>query len=206
MYRSRAFVRLLLAVAAAATGVAFALHAKADVIGGVRSDAQRRMDEERFAARPFVLQLRLGSGTIVGPLGITAAFCPSTFFAFGAGVGGNSQGPQLGAFVAARPLSFVSRRHGLLQGVGIELGYSTGAYDDRFIAPSSAAAWEHVHWLEPLAFYELRTLAGFDLLAGVGVAVPFAASGYHCDDAAHCGSSEPTAIVNFSVGVGFAGG
>jgi hypothetical protein len=204
MYRSGA--RLLPAAAIVATGVVFAARAKADVIGGVPSEARRRVDEKRFAARPFLLQLRLGSGTIVGPLGITASFTPWSFLSFGAGVGGNSEGPQLGAFAAVRPLSFVSHRHGLLQGVGVELGYSTGAYDDRFVVPSSDAAWDRVHWLEPLAFYELRTLGGFDLLAGMGVAVPLGSSGYRCSDEAHCSSSEPSTIVNFSVGVGFAGG
>lgn len=206
MYRNRALLHLLPALAAATTQVAFVRHAGADVIGGVPSETQRRVDAERFAARPFLFQLRLGSGTIVGPVGVTAGYSPWTFVSFGAGVGGNAQGPQLAAFAAVRPLSFVGRRRALLQGVGIELGYSTGAYDDRFVTPSSAASWKHVHWLEPLAFYELRTLGGFDVLAGVGVAAPLAASGYHCDNPMYCSASEPSTIVNLTVGIGFAGG
>ncbi|HYQ29338.1 MAG TPA: hypothetical protein VER04_19040 [Polyangiaceae bacterium] len=180
--------------------------------GGTPDDARRTNRERSFGARPFMLELRTGVATIVGLFGASASFDPWSRLCVGAGFGANSSGMQVAGFARLRPLVFIGRHWARLHAVGLELGYSTGPYSDYHPdlgtdhsgEPSTTFSYDRVHWLQPQITYETRSSGGLNLLVGVGVAIPFAAQGYHCLDEKLCSGSELFVLPTFTVGLGWA--
>jgi len=153
-----------------------------DVIVVIPTHARRIITAKRFAALPCLLEGRGGIGTIVGLVGFTAAVDLGRIV-LGGGAGISGGGPQMGAYARVRPLVFMRHASLRLHALGVEVGYSTGGAT-RFVGltegPTANAHWNWVHWIQPQLSYETRTWNGFSLLAGIGVAVPVARSGYHC--------------------------
>ena len=181
--------------------------ARAQVIeGGVPVQTRHLLEERRFAARPLVLEARLGTGTIVGAIGVTASYSPWSFLSFGAGAGANLAGGQFAGFVAVRPITFLSKRWSRLHAIGVELGYSTGPFTDSIGESYYAYSWDRVHWFQPLLFYQTQSYRGVNLLAGIGAAIPFAETGYHCHDVVACGGSGPSihGLTTVTAGLGYA--
>jgi len=174
-------------------------------------EIRRTIRERTFAARPFMLEARGGLSTIVGLLGATASYDPWSRLCLGAGLGGNTSGIQLAAFARLRPLVFMGKRWARLHAVGLELGYSNGAFHE-YTAPGahggspSAYSYDFVHWLQPQITYETRSYRGFNLLAGVGAAIPLASYGYHCLDPSSCNSNHLGPLLTMTIGLGWSTG
>ncbi len=158
-----------------------------------------------------MLELRAGIATIVGLIGVTASFDPWSRLSLGVGMGANTSGMQLAGFARVRPLVFMAKRWARLHAVGIELGYSTGPF--QYSLPPSGlgenvpiADYDRVHWLQPQLTYETRSYRGLNLLAGVGVEIPLASSGYQCRDEKSCGSNHLGTLPTVTVGLGWAMG
>jgi len=151
--------------------------------------------------------------TIVGLVGATVSFDPWSRLSLGAGLGANTSGVQLAAFARARPLVFVAKRTARLHAVGVELGYSVGPFSDYRVPtgmgseePVSTFSYERVQWLQPQLTYETRSYHGFNLLAGVGVAIPIEWHGYQCLDPNRCTSRQIGALPTATIGIGWAFG
>ena len=209
---STAFVALL-----GLPGVAHARHSteyRSQYVleGGAPEDAQRTIRERSFAARPFMLELRIGVATIVGMFGATASFDPWSHLCLGVGLGANSSGLQVATFARLRPLVFRGRRWARLHAIGLELGYSTGPYSDykpelgadHTGDPRTTYSYDRVHWLQPQVTYETRSYRGFNLLAGVGVEIPLSTQGYHCLEERLCAANKLGVLPTFTVGLGWA--
>jgi hypothetical protein len=177
---------------------------------GVPVQTYERIDQKRFAARPLLVEMRAGFGTIVGLLGVTVSYHPWSFLGFGAGAGVSGGGGQVGAFVQLRPITFVTHHFARLHGIGAELGYSTGPYSESIMdidygAPVAGYAYDRVHWLEPMLFYQTQSYRGFNLVLGTGLAFSIAKSGYHCIGTEPCPAQQRTEFTPvFTAGVGYA--
>jgi hypothetical protein len=175
---------------------------------GVPPAIREAIQERRFAARPVVMEARFGTGTLVGVMGVTASYNPWSFLGLGVGAGLDTGGGQLAAMISIRPVTFVSQRWARLHAIGIELGYSTGPYNDWELGGDGGSGatyrWDHVHWAQPLLFYQTQSYRGFNLLAGVGAAIPFAKSGYHCIDTELCGGPHINGAFTATAGLGYA--
>src|SRR3954468_16428474 len=173
-------------------------HSKYVLEGGAPEEVQRTIRERSFAARPFMLELRTGVSTIVGLFGVTASYDPWSRLCLGAGLGANTSGMQVAAVARLRPLVFVGKRWARLHAVGVELGYSTGPFSDYHPdlgtdhtgSPTTTYSYDRVHWLQPQIAYETRSYRGFNLLAGIGVAIPLLTQGYRCLDEASCSQNK----------------
>ncbi|HYQ04638.1 MAG TPA: hypothetical protein VER96_38455 [Polyangiaceae bacterium] len=177
---------------------------------GAADEARRAVSEHSFALRPVMFELRTGGATIVGLFGATASFDPWSRLSLGGGFGVNSAGVQVAGFARLRPLVFMGHRRARLHAVGVELGYSTGAYQDYTldslygIGSYLTYRYDRVHWLQPQLTYETRSYRGFNVLGGVGVALPVAKQGYHCLDQSYCGQTHISVLPTFTLGVGWA--
>lgn len=172
--------------------------------GGVPVQTRQRIDERRFSARPLVVEARGGGATLVGAVGVTASYQPWSWVGLGAGAGANLAGGQFGAFLALRPISFLSQRWARLHGIGVELGYSTGPFRDYSESGPGAEFWARVHWAQPMIFYQTQSYRGVNLVAGLGAAIPFAKSGYHCDNASLCTERALGTLPAVTAGLGYA--
>ena len=176
----------------------------------IPTQARRALEQRSFAARPVTLELRGGVGTVVGLVGVTVSFDPWSRLALGVGLGANTSGFQLAGFVRVRPLVFLQRRHERLHALGLEVGYSTGPFRDFSLgladgqSPNGSYSWDRVHWIQPQITYETRSYRGFNLLVGVGAAIPIAERGYRCLDVSLCSPSHISAQPTVTVGVGWA--
>jgi len=173
--------------------------------------SQHSARENSFASRPVMFELRSGLSTIVGLFGGTVSFDPWSRLSLGAGLGTNTSGLQLAGFVRVRPLVFTAQRTARLHAVGVELGYSVGPFSDYRIPtgmgsgePISSYSYERVQWLQPQLSYETRSYHGFNLLAGVGVAIPIEWHGYRCSDARGCSSNRVGGLPTATIGIGWA--
>jgi hypothetical protein len=175
------------------------------------NEARRAVEQRSFAARPVLLELRGGLGTIVGFGGATVSFDPWSRLAIGAGLGASTSGLQLAAFLRVRPLVFIRQRRARLHALGLEIGYSTGPFRD-FLAPAGdglrpaydSYSWDRVHWIEPQLTYETRSYRGFNVLCGLGAEIPIATQGYHCTDPALCPARRIAVLPTVTVGIGWA--
>ncbi len=73
-----------------------------------------------------------------------------------------------------------------------------------FAEPGWYQDW--LHWLQPLLFYQTQSYRGFNLLGGMGIAIPIARSGYRCEDAVLCGQNSLSVVPTISAGLGYAWG
>lgn len=176
---------------------------------GLPNEARRLVAERTFAARPMALELRTGLATIVGLLGPTVSFDPWSRMSLGAGVGINTSGLQFAGFARFRPLVFMAQRTARLHAVGVELGYSVGPFEDHQnplseSGPVSTFSYDRVQWLQPQVTYETRSFKGFNLLAGLGVAIPVKTTGYHCLDEPGCNMNHIGGITTVTFAIGYA--
>lgn len=174
-------------------------------------DPQHSARQNSFVSRPLMFELRSGLSTVVGLFGGTVSFDPWSRLSLGAGLGTNTSGLQLCAFARVRPLVFTAKRTARLHAVGAELGYSVGPFSDYRIPtgmgssePISSYSYERVQWLQPQLTYETRSYRGFNLLAGVGVAIPIEWHGYQCLDPKRCNSNRISTLPTATIGVGWA--
>jgi hypothetical protein len=151
-----------------------------DVVVTIPTEARRTIKSKRFAARPYLLEARAGIGTIVGLVGSTMGIDLWGRIVLGGGLGLSTGGLQLGTYVRARPFVFTSRGEMRLHAIGVELGYATGGFTHLPLYDYPVAHWDWVHWIQPGLIYETRSWRGFNLLGGIGVALPVASSGHHC--------------------------
>lgn len=175
---------------------------------GAPMEDRRSIRERSFAAKPVMVELRTGFGTIVGLAGATISFDPWSRLCLGVGLGANTAGVQLAAFARVRPLVFMSKRRARLHAVGVELGYSRGPFDFFAIGERSGLTYtyERVQWLQPQITYETRSYRGFNLLAGVGLEIPIEKSGFRCIDQWDCYSQPLSALPTVTLGLGWATG
>ena len=185
-------------------------------------------DEPRmvsFADHPLTLDGIVGAGTPVGALGASLMGNLAAWAAVGAGVGVNSQGPQLAVLTRVRPGVWERPRRALALPVGLSFSagpYKTpdidllfGSMDHSGFEPDKRiAAFDWVYWLQPDVGFELQAGSGFHLLTALGAAIPVGFSGMHCENengaAADCntgyiqGPSKPTTLWTLTVALGAA--
>ncbi len=169
----------------------------------------------KFSDRPITVQLRGGIDTLVGLIGLTAAYDVENHLALGVGAGTNGEGLQLAVFARVRPFIWESRRTRTLRALAFEGSFSTGPGVVRSIDipagegrpdPSGTLHWSRVSWIQGEVVYEVRTVSGFSFTVGSGVAVPIHSQGPWCSgDAPWCSmnsrtSAEPLPTVTVGVG------
>lgn len=143
--------------------------------------AEAQWEGLQFDERPLGLQLRLGTATTVGELGIVAEYDLLDWLNVGLGVGTNMSGLMPGAHVRLRPLVLRNESGRVAHAIMAEAGLSAGYYDpgklsmdlDGHGPDPSKYVPKLVVWWQAEVGWEARWAGGLTLRASMGMAQCF---------------------------------
>lgn len=156
-----------------------------------------------FQDRPWLIEGITGFGTPYGFLGAAVEydFVPAVGVALGTGL--TPSGATVATAVRTRyPFRTI--------GLGVEVGWSAGSYDDGkclmycFDRDETYRHYPIAHWLNAAAVFESRAASGFSFRTFIGIAVPMNPDSGECVGDLSLGRSCGTAreILMLGIGVG----
>ena len=136
-----------------------------------------------------MLSVQLGLGSLVGYGGVIAGYSVHDRLELGAGLGvAASGGPAVAINAHGRPILWYSQRHGALQAITLDVGYSFSRYQtsNHGLRANPEGTTYHLdlaHWFQYAFGWEMLTAQGYDLRAAFGVALATNESDVYCTNA-----------------------